>query len=315
MARIPFQFLPTFQVVAQSVSLRAAADTLHLTHSAISQQIRLLEEQLGFALFERRGRRLVLSAAGAVFLRSVEPALAQLAEGARAAAAVAQGTAYQLRMTVLPSFAQRWLLPRMGRWQASHPDIALDLHTGLQVVDLQREGFHAGLRQGLGPWPGLEGMPLVHSPLVVVASPGFAQRLQYGPPVALLDEPLMGDSETWERWFALAGHPCRVRPVASFNDMGLMLQAAEQGMGITLGRQLLVADALRAGRLVQLSNVELVEDKRSALWLVYPPERANWPPLVALRQWLLEEFALSASTGIAPTVASGPASITPPQPG
>lgn len=295
MPRIPLQFLPTFQAVARLPSLRAAADTLHLTHSAISQQIKLLEEQLGFALFDRRGRRLVLNAAGASFLRTVEPALAQLAEGARSAAALAHGTAHQLRITVLPSFAQRWLLPRMARWQAQHPDIALELHTSLQVADLQREGFHAGLRQGPGPWPGLEGTRLVQSPLLVVASPAFAQRLHGCPPAALLDEPLMGDSQTWERWFAQAGHPCRVHPVASFNDMGMMLQAAEQNMGITLGRQLLVADALHAGRLVQLFSVALVEDVRSALWLVHPPERADWPPLVALRQWLLDEFALSAS--------------------
>lgn len=295
MRRIPLQFLPTFQAVAHLPSLRAAAEQLHLTHSAVSQQIKLLEDQLGFALFERRGRRLVLNAAGTGFLRAVEPALAQIAEGAHVAATLAQGTAQQLRITVLPSFAQRWLLPRMARWQARHPSITLDLHTSLQLVDLKREGFHAALRQGPGPWPGLDSTRLVQSPLVVVAAPNFAQRLLHCEPAALLQEPLLGDSETWEQWFAQAGHPSHVTPVASFNDMGMMLQAAEQGMGITLGRQLMAADALQAGRLVQLSPVALVEDSRRALWLVHPTELRDWPALEALRSWLLEEFALSAT--------------------
>ncbi|MDT8992171.1 LysR substrate-binding domain-containing protein [Curvibacter sp. APW13] len=295
MSRVPLQFLPTFVAVARAPSLRAAADQLHLTHSAISQQIRLLEEQLGFALFERSARRLLLTGAGASFLRTVEPALAQIQAGARVAAELSQGTAYHLRLTLLPSFAQRWLLPRMARWRQEHPDIALDLHTSLQVADLKREGFHAALRQGTGPWRGLEGTRLVQSPLIVVAAPLFAERLLGRPLSALLDEPLLGDSENWERWFAQAGHPCRVHPVASFNDMGLMLQAAEQGMGVTLGRQLMAADALRAGRLVQLFETEMVEDTRSALWLLHPPELVDWPPLQALRAWLESEFALTAA--------------------
>lgn len=295
MSRIPLQFLPTFLAVAQLPSLRAAAEQLHLTHSAVSQQIKLLEEQLGFALFERRGRRLVLTAAGTGFLRAVEPALAQINDGARMAATLAQDSAQQLRITVLPSFAQRWLLPRMARWQARHPDITLELHTSLQVVDLKREGFHAALRQGTGAWPGLDSTRLVRSPVVVVAAPAFAQRLLHCSPAALLNEPLLGDSESWEQWFEQAGHPCRVTPVASFNDMGMMLQATEQGMGVTLGRQLMAADALQAGRLVQLSPIELAEDSRRGLWLVHPSELRDWPALAALRSWLLEEFALSAT--------------------
>lgn len=293
MSRVPFQFLPTFVAVARQSSVRAAAEQLHLTHSAISQQLKLLETQLGFALFERRGRRVVLNAAGASFLRSVEPALVQIQEGARAAAELAHKSVYQLRLTLLPSFAQRWLLPRMARWHQQHPDIALDMHTTLQLTDLKREGFHAGLRQGAGPWRGLDGTCLVQSPLVAVAAPAYADRLKGLPAAALLNEPLLGDSERWERWFALAGHPARVQPVASFNDMGLMLQAAEQGMGVALGRQIMASDALRAGRLVQLFTTEMVEDARTALWLVYPPELSHWPPLQALRDWLQAEFALS----------------------
>ncbi|HET7793716.1 MAG TPA: LysR family transcriptional regulator, partial [Rhizobacter sp.] len=127
MARLTLQALPAFRAVARLQNLRAAADTLHITHSAVSQQIRGLEEQLGFALFDRRGRRVVLNAAGEALLRSVEPALAQLDDGVQAAAAAASGAAQRLRVTMLPSFANRWLLPRMARWRERHPELAIEI--------------------------------------------------------------------------------------------------------------------------------------------------------------------------------------------
>lgn len=297
MSRIPLQTLPTFRAVARLSNLRAAAEQLHLTHSAISQQMRVLEEQLGFALFDRRGRRVVLNAAGAALLSAVEPALAQIDEGVRAAALAASGTEQSLRLTALPSFAQHWLLPRMARWREQHPGIVIDLHTSLQVIDLPREGYHAALRQGKGPWQGLAGTCLIDSPLIVVASPTVARRLVGGDPAALMHEPLLGNAQRWNRWFALAGQRCRVKPVAVFNDMGMQLQAAEQGLGVALGRQLLAADALRDGRLVQLSPIALADPDQGAdaFWLLHPPELQDWPPLVALRDWLLQELLNSAT--------------------
>lgn len=295
MSRIPLQTLPTFRAVARLSNLRAAAEQLHLTHSAISQQMRVLEEQLGFALFDRRGRRVVLNAAGAALLSAVEPALAQIDEGVRAAALAASGTEQSLRLTALPSFAQHWLLPRMARWREQHPGIVIDLHTSLQLIDLPREGYHAALRQGKGPWQGLAGTCLIDSPLIVVASPAVARRLIGGDPAALMHEPLLGNAQRWNRWFALAGQRCRIKPVAVFNDMGMLLQAAEQGLGVALGRQLLAADALRDGRLVQLSPIALTEQGADAFWLLHPPELQDWPPLVALRDWLQQELLNSAT--------------------
>lgn len=294
MRRIPLQTLPTFQAVAQLKSLRAAAIKLHLTHSAISQQIKLLEEQLGFALFDRPGKRVVLNQAGATFLRSVEPALAQLQEGARMAAASCSVEGQRLRITVLPSFAQHWLLPRMARWRAQHPDIAIELHTSHTTIDLKRDGFHAALRQGQGPWRGLEAVCLIDTPFIVVGAPSFASRLKNCEPSALAQEPLLGRTQRWESWFAQAGHPCHVNPVAVFNDMGLMVQAAEQGLGIAIARGLVAADAIRDGRLVQLSPVAAPSDHSDAYWLVHLPELTDWAPLVAWREWLQAELARSA---------------------
>src|SRR6185369_4660592 len=153
MARLPLNTLAAFRAVAEVQNLRAAAETLHLTHSAVSQQIRSLEEHLGFELFERRGRRVVLNPAGQALLRSVQGALALLDDGVQAAGAAAAGEAQRLRITVLPSFAQRWLLPRIVSWREQHPTLALEIDASIRAVDLVREGFHAAVRQGNGPWP------------------------------------------------------------------------------------------------------------------------------------------------------------------
>jgi len=298
MARLPLQNLPAFRTVAQLQNLRAAAESLHLTHSAVSQQIRGLEEQLGFALFERRGRRVVLNPAGEALLRSVVPALAQLDDGVQAAAAAASGSAQRLRVTAVPSFAQRWLLPRIGRWRERHPTLALEIDASQQLIDLQRDGFHAGLRQGHGPWPGLEAERLFDDPmpLIVVGSPAAARRLLGAQPEALAREPLLGDAELWERWFATAGLRTHVTPVASFNDAGLMLQAAEQNLGLALARELLAADALCDGRLVKLSPLTIVYEHAYPYHLAYPTALRHWPPLMLLRDWLHDELELSRKT-------------------
>ena len=295
MARLPLNTLPAFRMVAELHTLRAVAEKLHVTHSAVSQQIRVLEEQLGFDVFERRGRKIVLNPAGAVLLRSVQGALTQLDEGMQAAAATAGGVAQRLRVTVLPSFAQRWLLPRMVRWRKKHPGLSLEIDASQQLVDLQREGFHAALRQGRGPWPGLESYRLfdLPMPIIVVGSPAAARRLKGLQPDALAREHLLGDSEPWENFFAAAGVRTQVTPVAIFNDFGMMLQAAEQDLGLALVRELLAADALSDGRLVRLSPLSITVEQAQSYHLVYPPALRDWPPLVSLRDWLQEEFDLS----------------------
>jgi LysR family transcriptional regulator, glycine cleavage system transcriptional activator len=295
MPRLPLNTLSAFRTVAELQNLRAAADVLHLTHSAVSQQIRGLEEQLGFDLFERRGRRVLLNPAGQALLRSVRSALDELDDGMQAAAAAASGAAQRLRVTMLPSFAQRWLLPRMGRWQERHPELALEIDASHQLVDLQRDGFHAAIRQGRGPWAGLESEQLFDKPMpfIVVGSPSAARRLLGAQPQALAREPLLGDAELWEHWFAAAEAPTKVTMVAVFNDAGLMLQAAEQNLGLALARELLAADALRDGRLVKLSPLAVTFEIAQPYHLVYPPNLRDWPPLNALRKWLYEELQLS----------------------
>ena len=296
MPSVPLQTLPTFCAVARARKLRTAADALHLTHSAVSQQIRLLESRLGVPLFDRAGRRLALNAAGRALLDAVEPALLSIEQAARAARLHAPGhdaDRDRLRISLLPSFAQRWLLPRMARWRERHPTLTLELHASLQLVDLAREGFHAALRQGTGPWPGLHGEPLVLSALVVVGAPAAAARVAAGGPAAIAGEALLGAPASWTRWFALAGLGPAPRPVAQFTDAGMMLQAVEQGLGIALVRELLAADALQDGRLQRLSPLALPDASAQPLWLVWPPAQDANPALAALRDWLRHELALS----------------------
>ena len=293
--RLPLQTLAAFRAAGRLQNLRAAAEELHLTHGAVSQQIKLLEEQLGFPLFRRQGRRIQLNAAGEALLQGVDRAWGHLDEAVHAAAAASGSTEQRLRLTTLPSFAQHWLMPRIARWRDRHPDIALELEASHRLIDLQRDGFHAAVRQGRGPWPGLASELLAESPFVAVGSPATARRLAGAPPQALAEEPLLGSAEVWSQWFAAHGLRQRVVPVATFNDAGLMLQAAEQGLGIAVARELLAADGLSEGRLAKVSPRAIHLEGVYNYHLVYPPHLSDWPPLVAFRAWLLQEMEASGA--------------------
>lgn len=289
--RFPLHYLAAFRAAARTENLRAAAETLHLTHSAVSQQIRGLETALGFEVFTRQGRRLVLNPAGQALQRAVGRVFAELQAGVLAATQAHGKTAQTLRVSALPSFAQRWLMPRLPRWQALQPCITLDLHTSQQVVDLEREGFHVGLRVGRGPWPGLLAEPLFQSPLIAVAAPRLASRLTGRPAEALAAEPLLGDAQEWQAWFAGLGLQMEPVVVASFNDAGVLLQAGEQGMGIALARELLAADALLDGRLVRVQAHTVDLDAMRSYQIVYPAALQQDAAVRAFCDWLHAEIA------------------------
>lgn len=177
---------------------------------------------------------------------------------------------------------------------AGHPDISLKLFTLQRVIDLESEGFHLALRQGLGPWPGLVNEVLPASRQIVVAAPALAQRLVQAGFEALADESLLGDAEQWTQWFASVGLTRRIVPSASFNDGGLLVQAAEQGMGVALARELLCADALLDGRLVRLPGPALEGASQRHYHIVYPPGLSEEPALRMLCDWLHAEMAESA---------------------
>jgi LysR family transcriptional regulator, glycine cleavage system transcriptional activator len=129
--------------------------------------------------------------------------------------------------------------------------------------------------------------------VVAVGAPARAARLRHGDHNALAGEPLLGPNDQWSAFLSLCGCKLQGKTVADFNDAGLMLQAAEQDIGVALVRELLAADALRAGRLVRLSPLALDDPGGAAYWLVYPPAQAGSPALQAFRSWLHEEAARS----------------------
>ncbi|SDD05874.1 LysR family transcriptional regulator, glycine cleavage system transcriptional activator [Massilia sp. PDC64] len=295
MSRIPLGYLPTFIAAARLQNFRLAGESLGLTHSAVSQQIAALEARLGFQVFDRVGRGILLNAAGKALLHGVAPALDAIRESVHAAGIAARTEGRTLRITMIPSFAQRWFMPRLGNWYARHPDIRLDIETSNGIVDLLREGFHAGIRTGNGPWPGLVAEPLHDRParLIATGAPAAARRLDGQPPAAVAAEALLGDPDLWAGWFGAAGVDTRVTTVAQFNDLSLMLQAAEQGLGLALTDDVLAADALRAGRLMRLFDVAFESAAASSHRLVYPAVLQDWPAIHALRAWLRAEFEAS----------------------
>lgn len=298
MLRIPFQFLPTFVAVADCESLRTASRVLHLTHSAVSQQISELESRLGFPLFERRKGRLILTAAGQLMLESSRRALADIEGGVRQATAASRRAEYTLKITMPVAFAQRWFLPRVARWYQAHPDIHVEVDASPQVRDLYRDGFHGAIRSNEGPWPGMTWHPLYEAPsrFVAVASPVMAERLLAGSPSALLEERLLGARDEWADWFELAGVTGTPQPSAAFNRLTLLLNAAEEGLGVCMAREILVVDALCSGALQQVFDIVSVRPDVPPHGLVYATELDDSTPIAIFRDWLRLEAAESLSS-------------------
>ena len=289
---LPLQTLRAFRQAAQAQNLRAAAEQLNLTHGAISQQIRLLEERLGVALFDRVGRGVRLNAAGAALLARVQQALALLEAGEREARAQGQAPQRVLRVSMLPSFAQCWLLPRLSRWQRAHPGWRLAIDARQTVVDVLGPGVDVAIRYGQQPWAGAVAKALGQECLLPVASPSQADALRGLDAADLLRFPMLAGTAGWELWLRPAGvvEP-PPEPVASFNDAGLLLQAAEVGLGLALARGVLVLDRLREGRLLPLHPLTVPSPR--SYWLVASEPSWQRPEVQALHAWLLAQLAES----------------------
>lgn len=289
---LPLQTLRVFRQAAQTQNLRAAAETLHLTHGAVSQQIRLLEQRLGLPLFDRVGRGVRLNAAGAALLHRVQQALALLEAGEREARALGDAPQRVLKVSMLPSFAQCWLLPRLARWQRAHPGWRLAIDARLNLVDLGGAQADLAVRYGQPPWPGAVAKPLGGELLFPVASPSLAGSLRGLAAADLLRFPLLQGTAEWSGWLQAAGvNEPLPEAVASFNDAGLLLQAAEAGLGIALARGLLVLDRLRDGRLIPLHPLTVPSPRR--YWLAASEPGWQRPEVQALQAWLQAQLAES----------------------
>ncbi|WNG32604.1 transcriptional regulator GcvA [Archangium violaceum] len=296
MRRIPpLGALRAFEAGARHLSFTRAAAELCVTQAAISHQVRQLEDWLGVSLFERRGHALRLTAKGAAYLRELTPAFERMSEATTRLYEREQGP---LRITVLPSFASCWLVPRLEGFRRLHPDIELHLTSSAELWDFLDDRFDLGIRSGLGRWTGLKAYQLADEALSPVCSPSLAKKLRS--PSDLRKVRLLHDTpkDGWRRWLDGAGvDGVDAEAGPAFNDAGLVLQAAVHGHGVALGRLLLASDDLKAGRLVQPFAKALPND--FSYWLVHPRPLTERRDVAAFRTWLLSEVK-SASTDLSP---------------
>src|SRR6185437_1118941 len=274
----------------------AAADELHVTQAAISHQIRGLEERLGIALFRRTGRGVLLTDAAQLYLSEITAAFDRLAAATmRLTTQDANGV---LNATVLPSFAAKWLLPRLGRFRAAHPEIDLRISSSPDIVDMTRGEFDVAIRGGHGRYPGMRVDLVARITMFPVCSPALIKGphplrepsdLRYF--TLLHDEP----RDLWRSWFSLVGiTDIDATRGPGYDDSSMVVQAAIEGQGVAIARSALAAADLAAGRLVRPFGQSLPGDY--AYWLVCPEATAERPKVAAFRDWVLAEAREAAET-------------------
>lgn len=276
----PMHTLRAFEASARLRNFTLADEELHLTASAVSHQIRALEAFYGTALFRRQRHEVVLTASGERLLEATQPFLAQLSALGEA---LRVRDAQRLSLTAPPSLVSRWLMPRLGAFLAAHPQVDFKLHATTALLDLDAEQADLAIRYGDGRWPGLHAQKLFGESVFPVAAPVYARKHK------LVGETFEGatllrdDFQSWDRWLgAAAPAPAPAGPV--YSDSALLLQAAEAGHGVALGRSVLVADAIASGALVRLG--ERAIDAPGAYYLVSARDATDAPAVAAFRQWL-----------------------------
>lgn len=285
--------LRAFWAAARHRSFAAAADELHVTASAVSLQIRQLEEELEFKLFERTPKGLVLTPQGARLLPGINQAFEHL-KGTIASIDDAAPDKSGLSISVAPSFATKWLLPRLGTFLERHPGIEVDVKANVELTDFSKEDIDLAIRYGAGSYPGLSVELLLEDRMFPVCSPELLMRYGQRNPLKVFSEaPLLHDISadrdpavpSWKMWLKASGlDDVDWRKGPRFNQTALTLDAALAGLGIALAPALLVDTDLAAGRLVRLAHDEVKGD--FAYYLVHPAERGQLPALRQFKAWL-----------------------------
>ena len=289
MPTIPLNALRTFEAVASRLSFTRGAEALNVSPAAVSSQIRALEQRLSQTLFLRHGRQVTLTKVGSKLLPGVQRGLAELRQ---AVEIVTQDSSEGvLNISMMPSFLQKWLMPRLVGFYSSEPDIDLRINADNANVDFNQSDMHAAVRFGAGRWPGLKVLKLADDWILPVCS----QKLldETGPINTVADlqqrELLFLESEMWEPWFRVMGKSTRDNRWSMLNDSISVLMAAEQGEGIALSRWSLVARDIKAGRLVRPIDAVVKADWSS--YFVAPPHYFDLPKVAAFREWLLDHFS------------------------
>jgi len=289
-ARLPsLNGLRAFEAAARHLSFTQAASELNVTQTAISHQIRRLEEELGVRLFIRKNRALALTPKARDYLPGVRAAFNDLRLATDRL--LRKDDDHVLTVSTLASLAVKWLLPRLSTFQEAHPKIDVRITTSANLVDFKSGDVDAAIRYGRGHWPGLRADWLMADELFPVCSPQLLNgKRPLRTPEDLKDHVLLhttgGNNDDWRLWLTAAGLPTDIskQPGITF-DLSLMtVQAAIDGIGVAVGRTSYVQDDVAKGRLVVPFKITLPAD--AGFYLV-SPETADPPKLKAFREWLL----------------------------
>ena len=293
----PLNALRAFEAAARHLSFTRAAGELHVTQAAVSHQVKALEEHLGRKLFRRLNRALLLTDDGQAYLPSISRAFTLLNDATNDL--LTKQAPGPLTVSALPSFAARWLVPRLGRFRQIRPDIDLRIDPSAELSDFAGGDVDVGIRYGRGKYPGMRADWLMTEDIFPVCSPALLE----GPhplrdPRDLQHQVLLHDDGhgDWRTWLLAAGVD-RVDPARGpiFTDSSMLIQAAMAAQGVALARGVLAADELAAGRLVRPFTLSLSTEY--AYYLVCPVNTAEQPKIAAFRDWLLDEARSESSLG------------------
>jgi LysR family glycine cleavage system transcriptional activator len=285
--RLPLNALRVFEAVATHLNFGEAAEALHVTAAAVSQQIKTLEDYLQTPLFRRDGRKVQLTSEGVQLLPGIRHGLDELEATLQRLRQERQtGT---INVSMLASFLQRWLMPRLGGFRTQHPEIELRLHTSPAAVDFARSDFHAAVRFGLGRYGELRTEKIMDDWLVPVAAPSVIEK--HGPLPGtgdLAKYPLLhGDELDWANWSTGDTRSMSALRGAFIDDTVSLLTACIEGMGFGLLRWTIAASEVQAGRIALAS--EHIVPHRFAYYFVCPEDYATFPKVAALRAWLMQQ--------------------------
>ncbi|MDM9628925.1 LysR substrate-binding domain-containing protein [Rhizobium sp. S152] len=289
--QVPLNALRVFEAVARLGSFTKAGDELGMTQTAVSYQVKLLEENIGEPLFLRRPRQISLTDTGELLLPKVTEAFVLLNEAMAEARGEIEST---LLINTIATFASHWLARRLGTFQLRHPAIAVRLSTSEALIDFTRESVDVAIRSGDGNWRGLIADKLLDVDFTPMLSPKLAESIGgIHRPEDLMKLPIIGATDPWwQIWFTAAGLTdlgLESRPRSQYGSQTFEASAAMAGQGVAILTPAFYGDELAQGRLYQPFEMICSDDR--GYWLVYAESRRNVPKIKAFRTWILEEIA------------------------
>jgi len=284
--QFPLNALRVFESAARLMSFTRAGEELGLTQTAVSYQIKLLEDTIGEQLFLRRPRQVSLTEAGERLAPRIAEAFAIMGDALATLHDTSEGT---LIIHSTATFASRWLARHLGSFQLENPTIAVRLETSQEMIDFSKTEADVAIRTGKGDWPGLKAHFLEKSHFTPMLSPQLAATIGgVNTPADILKLRIIDPGDPWWKiWFAAAGMPdvdLGGRPVSRFGAQAFEAAAAIAGQGVAILKPEFYADDVALGRLIQPFDV--LSDDGSDYWLVYPQARRNGKKIRAFRDFM-----------------------------